>query len=66
MQHLFLVLELEGVMGCVNITLDLPGTVALLDSGSRWVYGVWGRGRSCVEDDSGPGAFALLLTSGSD
>lgn len=53
-------------MGCVNITLDLPGTVALLDSGSRWVYGVWGRGRSCVEDDSGPGAFALLLTSGSD
>lgn len=34
MQLEFLVLELEG------ITLDLPGLVALLDSGSRSVYRV--------------------------
>lgn len=51
MQHESLVLGLEGVMGYVNITLDLP------DSGSRWVYGV---GVVCVGDDSDPDPQELL------
>lgn len=44
MRHAVLVLELEGIMGCVNTTPDL-----------HWIQMCLGKeGRVCMEDDSDP------------